>query len=365
MKIMGKTVASLLVALFLISSLVGYTVSAQVSEEPELTLQAAAERAYQVSFDLRRAEEEKDKAQLELRKATDALRDSYVFFTPEYEEDHRRVMLAELNYHTKMGGEENVRNSLDVMVVDKYTSVLAAQEGLEKARRELALEDWKYSRTLVSRTLGVASTSQVELAQTALHAKRSARAQAEQKLDQAYEELNILVGIPAGRRPRLVTEIAYQPLEIQNIVMEINRAVDSSHDLYVLGKFVQIQRLELRSFFLDQDLQEKELSLAKLNEEELRREIKNRVRLFYQDILALEELAASANIGLDAAEKALRIAQVRHDLGLSVRSDLLQAELDVATARQRVTDLEYAHYAAVAIYRNLTGRTVIPELQEL
>jgi len=361
----AKTACSLLAIVLLCVPLAVLPASAEETGELELTLQEAAERAYRVSFDLRRAQEERAKARLEKEKATDALRDSYVYLTPEFEEDHRRVVMAELNYHTKIGGEDNAKNNLDVMVVEKYTSVLTAQRELEKARQELALEDWKYSRALVSRNLGITSTAEVDLSKTALDAKRSARAQAEQKLDKAYEEFNILVGFSAERRPRLVSEIAFQPLEIQNIVTEMNRAVDASHDLYALGKFVQIQRLELRSFFLDLDLQEKEVSLAELNEAELRREIQNQVRLFFQDILALEELIDSARIGLDAAEKSLRIARVYYDVGLSVRSDLLQAELDVAVARQRIAELEHSHYDATAVYRNLTGRTIIPEPREL
>ena len=365
MKICGKTTCSVLILMLLLGAFAVLPALAQNDEEPELTLQEAAERAYQVSFELRRAKVERDKARLEKEIATDALRDSYVYLTPEFEEDHRRVVLAELNYHTKMGGEEAARDGLDVMVVEKYSNVLSVQEEVEKTRKELTLEDWNYSRALVSLRLGATSAAQVDLARTALDAKRSGLVQVESKLDKAYEEFNILVGLAPERRPKLVTEISFQPLEIQSIVTEINRAIDSSNDLYALGKFVQIQRLELRSFFLDLDLQEKEVSLAELNEAELRREIQNQVRLFYQDILALEEFIASARIGLDAAEKALRIARVYYDVGLSVRSDLLQAELDAAAARQRVTDLEYSHYAATAAYRNLTGRTVITEPQEL
>ena len=365
MKTIVKTACSLLALLLVFTSLALLPASAEETEELQLTLQDAAERAYRVSFDLRRAKVERDKARLEKQIATDALRDSYVYLTPEFEEDHRRVVLAALNYHTKMGGEEAAKDGLDVMVVDKYSKLLSVQEEVEKARKELTLEDWNYSRALVSFRLGATSAAQVDLARTALDAKRSALAQVESKLDKTYEEFNILVGLAPERRPKLVTEISFEPLEIQSIVTEINRAIDSSNDLYALGKFVQIQRLELRSFFLDLDLQEKEVSLAELNEAELRRELQNQVRLFYQDILALEELIDSARIGLDAAEKALRIARVYYDVGLSVRSDLLQAELDAAAARQRVTDLEYSHYAATAAYRNLTGRTVIPEPREL
>ncbi len=338
--------------------------SAGVNPEPELTIQEAAERAYRVSHEVRRAAEEKSKALLEKQKATDALKDSYIFFTPEYEEDHRRVVMAELNYQAKMGAEEAASERLDVRVVEKYAAVLSARGEVEVAGREFAREEWNFSRARVSRRLGAVSAFQLEQARTALQARRSALDLAEKQLAKAYEELNILIGYPAERRPRLVTEFSFQPLDIKSILAEANRALEASHDLYALGRYVQIQRQELRSLFLDRDLQEKEVKLSELDKAELRREIQNQVRLFYQDILALEETINSARIGLQAAENTLRLTRVRQEVGLAVRGDLLGAELEVAAARQRLLELELSHYAFSAAYRNLTGRTVIPPAAE-
>ena len=329
-------------------------------EELQLTLEEALERALRVDHSLRKARAERDKAREEKDKATDMLKDSYIYFTLEHEEDLRRVVLAELNYQMKSGQDEAARNNLETRVVEKYVSVLAAQEGVNRAQRDLALQELNYNMALIRLRNGVLPPIWVDQAFHYVKQGRSAVVQAEQDLSKAYVELNSQIGLWPEQRPQLVTEIPYQPLEIRSITTEVSRAVDASSDLFALGRYVQIQRQQLRSFFIDRDIQKIEVKLAELQEAELKSELQKQVRLFYQDILSLEEMIASTEESIKLTETALRVTQIRYDVGMAARYEVVQAEVDLASARYGLTEMQYSHVSATAAYRNLTGRTILP-----
>jgi len=329
-------------------------------EGPQLTLQEAVERALMMDHGVREAKLERDKAREEKHKATDKLRDSYVYMTPEYEQDHLDVVMAELNYQRQSGREEAARDDLEAQVVEKYVEVLTAGEKVDLARQELAAAEWDYNAAEARRRNGMLSSIGLQQAASAVEQKRSELTRAEQELHKAYVDLNALMGQSAVARPQLVTELPFQPLEIRSMDAEVSRAVDSSHDLYALGRYVQIQRLQLRFYFLDRDIQEYEVELAELQEAKAKSEVQKQVRLFYQDILNLEEMVASAEESVKLAEQAFHVAQVRYEVGMAARGDLVRAEADLAAARQGLAELQYAHVSAAAAYRNLTGRTIIP-----
>ena len=155
-------------------------------EELQLTLQEAVERAYRVDHSVRAAKLQRDKAREEKHKATDLLQDSYVFLTPEYEEDHRRVILAELNYQMKSGEEDAVRNTLETRVVEGYCNVLAAQEAVESAKQELRVQEWNQKAALGQYLHGMISALEYEQLSSVLKQTQSALAQAEQELAKAY-----------------------------------------------------------------------------------------------------------------------------------------------------------------------------------
>jgi len=352
---------SVLVFCFALLSPAGLAAAEEEEEQrPQLTLQEAVERAMMMDHGVREAELERDKAWEEKDKATDKLRDSYVYMTPEYEQDHLDVIMAELNYQRQSGREEAAREDLEAQVVEKYVEVLAAGEKVDLARQELAAAEWDYHAAEARRRNGMLSSIEMEQAASAVEQERSELARAEQDLTRAYVDLNALMGQSAEARPQLVTELPFQPLEIRSMDTEVSRAVDSSHDLYALGRYVQIQRLQLRFYFLDRDIQEYEVELAELQEAKAKSEVQKQVRLFYQDILSMEEMAASAEESVKMAEQAFHVAQVRYEVGMAARGDLIRAEADLAAARQGLAELQYAHVSAAAAYRNLTGRTIVP-----
>ena len=334
-------------------------------EGPELTLWDVLEKARKRDHDVRKSALERDKAREEKHQAADALRDSYVHMTPEYEDDHRRAVMAELNYQMKSGEEEAARSSLAVEVVEKYGRALDAERKVELARQELAAEEWDYKEARARQRNGMLSLTELEQAGSFLEQKRSELAQAEQALEKAYVELNALMGRSPQRRPKLVTELPYRPLEIGSMDAEVSRAVDSSEDLYALNRYVQIQRQELRLYFIDRDLQEYEVELAELQEAEAKSEIKKQVRRFYRDILSLEEKVASAEKSVKRAEQASHGAEVRCEAGMAPKGELIRAEADLAGAREGLARLQHAHVQATATYRNLTGRTIVPAEDDL
>ena len=358
----------------------GRLAAAGDEEELQLTLQEAVERASRVDHRVRAAKLERDKAREEKHKAADRLQDSYVYLTPADEEDHKNVILAELNYQAKSGEEDVARSNLETRVVEGYSNVLVAQEAVESAKQELRVQEWNQKAALAQYLHGMISALEYEQLSSVLKQTQSALAQAEQELAKAYVEFNTLVGLWPERRPVLVTAIPYKPLDVKSITSEASRAVDSSRDLYAMSRYIQIQRLEqsrflidaglqemgidvagLSRFFVDPDLQEMEIDIAELREAEAKSEIQKQVRLFYQEILSLEEAIASVAENVKLAGRALDAASVRYELGLAVEGDVIQAEAKLAAARQALSKMQYAHVSSAAAYRNLTGRKIIPE----
>ena len=109
-----RIVALALLPLLLMSG----TAMAAETPELELTLKEAVERALAVSFPVKKASLERDKALLEKQEASEKLRDFYVTFSPEVEEAHILAAQAEINYHIKSKLEEAEKRDFTTTVVE-------------------------------------------------------------------------------------------------------------------------------------------------------------------------------------------------------------------------------------------------------
>lgn len=352
-----RIVALALLPLLLMSG----TAMAAETPELELTLKEAVERALAVSFPVKKASLERDKALLEKQEASEKLRDFYVTFSPEVEEAHILAAQAEINYHIKSKLEEAEKRDFTTTVVEKYINALIAQEKAAAAGKSLSLTQYQHDAAQISFSHGMISLSALQKAKNNLEEAEDVLSSAQQELNKAYTDFNILVGLGAESRPNLVSEIPYIPLDINNITAEINRALDTSPDLWAAERFISLKRLDLLRYFVPSyDVAELELELAELDARGMREEIKRKLLLLIDEILSVEKAVAAAEVQVKKAEEALKEAVKLQSAGLLTKGEVLQLEVALDSARAALDELQYRHAILMTAYRNLTGREILP-----
>lgn len=355
---MRRTIIIGLITIFVIL-LSTEVVAAKEPATPELTLQEAMDRALELSKTLKIAETEKEKAWEQRSEAQEAVNYTPIgMVNPEIEAAYATLLKAELNYQIKRKSYLSLQDDIKQQVVKKYCSVLSASAALDEAQKAFAQADWERRMSQLKLQAGTLAPVAMAGVNAAYERAQGDLVQAQQNLNKAYVELNALVGFWPEDRPQLVTDIEYGPLDVVSLTSEVNRAIDESTDVWSALQNVIIERQDLRMTLQPYDIEKMEVEIAQLTADQAKDELEKQLLLLYHDIVSLEGGIKAAQESVVAAEEAFRATQVKFDVGMAVKGDLLESEANLAAARSALAELKYGHGTAMAAYRNLTGREI-------
>lgn len=336
-----------------------------VAGEPQsyqLTLADAIEKAVERSKVLKIAEMEKEKA-AELRE--DAQKDvGYIpsgFSSPEADAAYAGLVQAELNYQIKSKDIKEIEEDIKRLVIEKYSNVLRSQADLASARKGLAYAEWNLAASEIKSKVGVMSPSHLVAVKASNTAAHSALIQAEEDLAHCFEELNILVGLSSNERPELTSTIRYPAVEVESVDTEVNRVIAHSQTVWKALQLVVIEEQDLdiiSKLSPPYEVSRLEIGIAELNADQAKEELKKQLLALYHNICILEGGIEAATQSVTAAEEALRVAEIRHDLGLASKGEVLEAEANLAAACSKLNQVQCNHTSAVASFNKITGRPV-------
>lgn len=352
-----------LVTLVLIFSFCG-TVFAN-EYQTELTIQDAVEKALERSKELKKAEMEKAKA-AELRENAQK-QISYIpsgYSSPEVDSAYAGLVQAELNYQIRSKDIKELEQDIARLVIEKYCNVLVAQNGVKSAEKSLAFAEWNMQAADIRCKVGLISPIMVEAAKANKSASLAASVQAREHLANSFEELNILMGFGNDHRPNLTSTITYPKIVVENLDTEVNRAIDHSQTVWRALQLVTIEEQDLEIFSPASEpyeIRKLDIDIAELTAAQAKEELKKHLLALYHSIVTLEGSLEAGTQAVTAAEKALQAATLRYQVGFATKGDVLEAEANLLAAKSNLNQLRSNHSIAVASFRKVTGRPVLPE----
>lgn len=337
------------------------TAFAEETEQPELSLQQAVDRALELSKSLKSAELEKDKA-WELRKeAQKAVKYTPIGMVhPQIQDAYYSLLQAELGYQIQSKSLDALKDNIKAEVVEKYCNVLSAQSAYLAAENALNNAQWQHNAALSQLHVGMLAPASRAAVEAALEGAKAGVAAAQERLNKAYVELNALVGFLPDKRPKLTTDIPYEELKVDSITADVNRAIVNNTNVWAALQAVIIERQDLRMNLKPYEVEKLEVKIAELTASEAKDALEEALTLLYHDILTLQESIGASEKAVAAAEQAVNTAKLKFEVGMATQGDVVAAQAELGSAKNSLAELKYRHAAALSAYRNITGRDPLP-----
>jgi outer membrane protein TolC len=329
---------------------------------PEITLNAAIEKAIKNSELVKKAEVDIERTEALRDEAADQL--DFIptggsGYNPQLEATWASMLQADLTWRMS---KKNYNARLDGIALDVcqlYWDILKLQEkveakkvAVEKARLELQKSRAAYQVGLVGKLDRGASTggsfTGLQQAEAAMVKAEGDLAATQNELDQAYTKFNQLVGLWPEDRPVLVDSLEFHPVEINNLETEVNRALEKSPSVWLAEQGVELQKyvhdlMWATGQYRPYDAREAEKEQAELDAINAREATKLLVRDLYYTLKTLEESYKSAEQGVAVAEEALRVSKLMYEVGMATKADVISAESTLADAKLTLKNLAAAH----------------------
>lgn len=320
---------------------------------PELTLQQAVDMAIAQSetikndlLKIKRGELVADSAELKMLFAptspTTAIAKSYFL---AYKTSNIDLEMSQRSYAADL-------DSLFMQTLQSYNNILKGIEAVETAEAQLQKAEWDYRVAVVSKQVGILDNLGYVRAESALAAARAGLEQANKSLEDAYQKFNVSVGLWPEDRPVLVDQPIFEKLVVDNLETEVERAVSKSPTLWLMEKQVDLADINRRLYTLagssstdPYQTRKIDVEMAELTASQTEEQLRTLVRNIYYSALQLEHQYDSVLESVKAAEENLRVTQVKYDVGMVTKGDVLDAELALKTARQSLITIAAQHQA--------------------
>ncbi len=316
----------------------------------ELSLDEAIQRALAVSKDLNLADYSIERNE-ELQEA--AVKE--VKYTPLDNKGSDEADQATLNLVQSVialqgakKSKETKKDTLISSVREKYTNVLLNQEKVTAAEKALEVADFERWSARVKYQLGKLDANSKVEAEKNFIIKESALQESRTNLADSYVKLNHIIGLQPQDRPLLSYEPEFVPLNILDLDAEVQRRLEIDPNLWQAQKDIIKAKLELSLYnysgstetyrIKEIDLDNTKLEAA--NSEDLAGQ---KVYALYTSIRLLEEQYKTKEQNRQLAEQKLQANQVKFNLGMIAKGEVLAAELEAENARLSLKTTLYEH----------------------
>jgi len=234
-------------------------------------------------------------------------------------------------------------------VFKKYTDVVTANGNLELAKQQNDQAKRNWQVTLLSYDTGVISWSQLKLAEAGNKTAITSYELAQKEVDQAYQDLNNLIGLKPEDKPILTDEIDYTPLEVDDLDFAIARIMADNPAIWLLEQTVKLEDIELDLYSWTDPMREPynakkiDVEKAELSVTDTKKQMRELLHTLYQSIMQLEDRYKIAEQGLRVAETEFQVKKLQYELGMLSKQDYLAAEVALAKAQNDFSKIVYQH----------------------
>jgi outer membrane protein TolC len=250
---------------------------------------------------------------------------------------------------------EAKRDTVVRQVYEKYYAVFQAASALEVARRELEGATASLAASEARRKVGLESELSLSAARTQRAQAEAAVRDKEAKLEQAWQDLALLLGKPASWRAELTDPPSFAPLDVAEPEAEIARIVEESPTVWEAAEAVELTR---NTYGMTNSYEYDRLSLDGAYDTlaAVREKTTQGLRSAYQAIKNLELSYATAKAAAENARNALRLRELMYQAGMATRAEVAQARAALAKAEDGLLTLAVQHeLAKMAFFKPWTA----------
>ncbi|MCI8703816.1 MAG: TolC family protein [Anaerotignum sp.] len=332
---------------------------------PELTYEAALEKAKKYSPDLR---DIADTAEF-LQKTKEDLWDRVGYFdSPDY--DYQRwvndgwymVTSSAFSTTTSMKqnsyGEAITKLGLEAGVKNYFITILSQEDNLELLKKNMELQQKLYKQGKTKYQLGLISKFDLDKLETETNNLADSITLVESALEQIYTQFNSLLGESPEKRYQLVYDVSYEPFTLsQTMDQYINGKVNASNTLKILE--LNVESAKFKKNYLPESSTGSEANQNNLSYDQAKRSLKTSkddfalaIRNGYNAILQKETEYATAQAALKQAEADYHKAEVNYQAGNITALTLEQAQMGVDKAKNEIQQVVYDHDLAIFNFQN-------------
>ncbi len=332
---------------------------------PELTYEAALEKAKKYSPDLR---DIADTAEF-LQKTKEDLWDRVGYFdSPDY--DYQRwvndgwymVTSSAFSTTTSMKqnsyGEAITKLGLEAGVKNYFITILSQEDNLELLKKNMELQQKLYKQGKTKYQLGLISKFDLDKLETETNNLADSITLVESALEQIYTQFNSLLGESPEKRFQLVYDVSYEPFTLnQTMDQYINGKVNASNTLKILE--LNVESAKFKKNYLPESSTGSEANQNNLSYDQAKRSLKTSkddfalaIRNGYNAILQKETEYATAQAALKQAEADYHKAEVNYQAGNITALTLEQAQMGVDKAKNEIQQVVYDHDLAIFNFQN-------------
>jgi outer membrane protein len=349
--IMKKKISCLILTFFLLLVLTPTTYAEDDSADGLLTLDKAVEMALkksnklkEIDYDIERGEEVRESAA------------SKVNFIPTGSDPDPMAATAfttlvatDMGLQMTKKGKDLEIDKITFNVFKKYTEVITANHDFElaKLQQDKAKRDWQVA--LLSYDTGLISWSQLKLAEAGNKTANTSYELAQKKADEAYQDLNNLIGLKPGDRPILTADIEYTPLEVDDLDFAIARIMADNPAIWLAEEQANLEKLKLDLYSWADPYREPysakkiDVDKAELSAVDAKRQMREGLNTLYLQIMQLEDNYKIAEQGLKVAETEFQVKKLQYELGMLSKQDYLAAEVALAKVQNDFSKILYQH----------------------
>lgn len=344
---MKKINIFLLTLVFVVSS----SLAAFAAEPEPITYQQAVDMALKNSYALRNAEADIERTDEVREKAGDNI--DYIPADGDSSEASKaftRLVQADINWMLSKKALEIERDTIGYSVKQYYNAVLQAQE--KKNLSDLALENeyWQNRINEFKYQVGMLSGIERINSNSSYSAAKDSQKAAEKALDDAYHKFNQIVGLPVESRTSLADQPEMKIMENIDLETKVNQVVSDSYSVWQANQQIALAKLNLDLYTFNDPsnsdtYKAKEIDVEKKENsaEDTKKNLAQSVRTLYYNIRQSEDQYSGLQAKYNAAEQSLKIMQVKFDIGMATKADLISAQYTAEQLKQQMLDVCAQH----------------------
>lgn len=352
MQIKHYTKALLLLIAISIFSLPAY---AQEGAIQTLTLNEAIKKAFSNSVTLRNDKLDVDTKEIQLDNAKQSVKYTPIDynFNPNDTNVFKLYYGLDSEYRKAEKKLESDKRQLIIDVTTAYHKVIKEQNALEELKLTYAKDMIKHSQANSKFSVGLTTTADLLEAETQLVSTNAKIKEAEANLDNAYKELNKLIGQEINSRPKLEQVITFQPVEIDPDI-EILKVLNNSYEMWQVEEIAKTAGIT-KYFEYWSDIGINTEAMANNKVADTKEQMKVSVAALCNGIKTLEITYNKLDQQVKQLEEKYRIIKLQHQVGLITLDNVLAVEEALTQAKSGKEKAASEHTLQLLTLRKLTG----------
>ena len=345
---MRKLCAALCAAILVVSH--ALPVAADQRPKRALTVDRAAEHVVAFGSEMRRNDHQltlNERQARDLRNNLTMADDLFGFDLQWMQNDMQATMLT--------NNAQLIRERTAFNMAQLFASIIAAENDLKLHVQSMDIAAKEYEIAKVRARLGHISAVELDAAAHAVEKAANDKISKEIAIANAYLTLNRLMGEPADNRYDLLLDMPFAPLAESNVQGTVAAAAGKSAHIARLQSDVDVAAFQQnRNTDTDQETAlQIALYQAQLSLTDAEKELRDRVRSTYNDIMEMETSRTSALLDLEDAQRQLDVQEVQYALGKITALALEKSRHQLARQEEALRRLDVSHGLKVQQFKNV------------